>query len=948
MTINFDIDYSFNDKRKISGMILDNGIKIVFVSDNTIKLSSCTVTVGAGSFQDDYEGSAHFLEHLLFMGSTKYPDYNEYHSYIQTCGGEENAFTADDITCYYIGIESAFLEKGIDMLSWFFRDPILDKKYIKSEMNIIDAEHNKNILSDMWITHDMFKKFIITNKFNKFTTGNNESLKNITRDDILNYYNKYYCTNNICVCIVDSIPLSTMIKKYLNYFNDIPLRTYNHKNKLEEKVKFVNEQLIIYSTVSKYNILNIYIPLPYNKKSHDDYIILKFIIYLLATEYETSLSYYLKESLLIKSLNASYDSYYDDTVMLSIYFELYNDSKTNIETIITTLIHYINELKKLDNKMIEKLYNNYRKILMMQGLYNDESSIDVGKTITINIIYDNERYALLRDYITSPYSIKILQLIKMKINSINYDNFKITTNVNFLNIDKKDFKKNVYYNQLYKLIQYKPKYGNIDNKIKNDFNMLIPLENINFNLDLNVNIDTKFYKCKNKIDIPQRYNYKGDKRVMDVYILDYNKYDNPISSFVIMQHNPLFLNKDYDYIVKIYTQLCGKIINYYVNVMNDYNMHIFIYLKDDTLVFEITGMDNLIKTYIIEIIQKIDIIKIFDDKYKNYFNDIVSDLIEIYENNKYNSPYELCNQYLSINILNNYKPNELIEILKKLNWNEFKKKCNNMFLHNKYYFLIVGNFLNCTNNSKYIYNNDNDITSLINMIVSINKGNNDVNEKEVINNEFNFNNYTLSQHDMNINEINNCVYKCYLIESKNYLIESKSYDVYSYIKNKLICNIISELINEPLFTQIRTDDKLGYIVKCKFNTFKKNNNYCFLITYIIQSSFPIKKIMNSIKKFNIKYAENINKNKNDISKKIKRLIKSKILLYSKKYESLNEEVIDYINVICNKTFMFDVNNQYVKVLKKIKVSDIYKYIVKIFDNDNQTFDIIIDTSKKQK
>lgn len=936
MTIKFDIDYSFNDKRKISGMILDNGIKIVFVSDNTIKLSSCTVTVGAGSFQDDYEGSAHFLEHLLFMGSTKYPDYNEYHSYIQTCGGEENAFTADDITCYYIGIESAFLEKGIDMLSWFFRDPILDKKYIKSEMNIIDAEHNKNILSDMWITHDMFKKFIKTTKFNKFTTGNNDSLKNITRDDILSYYNKYYCTNNLCVCIVDSLPLSAMTKKYLHFFNDIPIRTHNHKKNKEEKVEFVNEQLIIYSSVSKYNILNIYIPLSYTKKNHDDYIILKFILYLIATEYETSLSYYLKELLFIKELHASYDCYYDDTVMLSIYFELYNDSKTNIETIIATLINYINELKKLDNKMIEKLYNNYRKILMMQGLYKDESSIDVGQTITINIINDNERYALLRDYITSPYSNKILQLIKMKINSINYDNFKITTNVNFLNIDKKEFKKNLYYKQLYKLAQYKPKYvNNIDNKIKNDFNMLIPLENVNFNMDLN-----SINKSKNKVDIPQSYKYDGDKRVMGVYILDYNKYDNPISSFVIIQQNPLFLNKDYIYIVKIYINLCYKIINYYVNVMNDYNMHISIYLESESLVFEITGMDNLMKTYIMELIQKIDIIKIFDDKYKNYFNDIISDLIETYENNKYNNPYELCNQYLSIHILNKYKPSELIEILKKLNWNEFKKKCNNMFLHNKYYFLIVGNFLNCTNNSKYVCNND--ITSLINMIVSI-KGSNDVNKEEV-NNEFNFNNYTLSQNDINTNEINNCIYKCYLIDSK-------SYDVHDYkmvIKNKLICNIISELINEPLFTQIRTDDKLGYIVRCKFNTFKHNNNYCFLITYLIQSSFPIKKIMNSIKKFNIKYAKNINKNKNDISKKIKRLIKSKILVYSKKYESLNKEVDDYINVICNKTFMFDINKQYVKVLKKIKVNDIYKYIVKLFDDKNQSFDIIIDTSKNNQ
>jgi secreted Zn-dependent insulinase-like peptidase len=103
--------------------------------------------------------------------------------------------------------------------------------------------------------------------------------------------------------------------------------------------------------------------------------------------------------------------------------------------------------------------------------------------------------------------------------------------------------------------------------------------------------------------------------------------------------------------------------------------------------------------------------------------------------------------------------------------------------------------------------------------------------------------------------------------------------------------------------------------------------------------------MNSIKKFNIKYAKFINKNKNEITKKIKRLIKSKILLYSKNYESLNEEVDDYINVICNQTYVFDINKQYVKILKKISVSDIYEYIVKLFGNKIQSFDIVIDTNK---
>jgi secreted Zn-dependent insulinase-like peptidase len=640
--------------------------------------------------------------------------------------------------------------------------------------------------------------------------------------------------------------------------------------------------------------------------------------------------------MLIKSLYARYEYFYDDTVILAIYINLYNDDKHNIDTIIAKIVNYVNELKKLNNNVIEKLYNNYRKILMVKGLYNDDSSIDVGQIITINMIYDDVRYALLREYITSPYSTKILQLIKMKINSINYDNFKISTNVNFLDISKKEFKKSKYYNQLYKLVSYNPilPKPEINHKSETNFNMLIPLENVNFNMDILVkkcDIDSKPVKVK----------YNDDKRVRGVYMLSCNKYNNPISKFVIIKRNSLFVNKDFTYIVNIYIQLCYKIINYYVNVMNDYNMHIKIYLDNECLIFEISGMDNLLKTFIINIIQKMDIINMFNDKYKNYFNDIVNDTIEAYENNKYDNPYELCNQYLSINILNNYKPCELIKILKNLNWNEFKKICNNMFSYNKYYFLIVGNFLTCMDIGKGSIDGCGDIINFINMIIdkNNNNGNNTI-SKDSKNKEFNFNNYILTKNDVNVNEINNCIYKCYLIDTRKYNTESYN----DIIKYKLICNIISELINEPLFTQIRTDEKLGYIVRCKYNTFNQNNNYCFIITYLIQSTFPTKKIMNSIKTFNIKYAKIINKNKNDINKKIKRLIESKILLFSKKYESLNEEVDDYIKVICNKTFMFDINEQYVKVLKKIKISDIYDNIIKIFDKKNHSFNIVIDTT----
>ena len=214
-----------NEKRKIEGYILPNKIRLVLISDPDINMSSCSVGIGAGYLQDEFPGTAHFLEHLLFMGSEKYPEQNEYHSYIQNNGGSDNAFTSDNMTCYYLSLETSFLKKGIEMLSWFFRLPLLDEKHISSEMEIIDSEHKKNILMDNWIMDDIFKNFIEDNsKYKKFGTGNLESLKGIVKNDILNFYNKYYTTDNIFVCIVDSKKICDMFTEYVKYFIEIPLK----------------------------------------------------------------------------------------------------------------------------------------------------------------------------------------------------------------------------------------------------------------------------------------------------------------------------------------------------------------------------------------------------------------------------------------------------------------------------------------------------------------------------------------------------------------------------------------------------------------------------------------------------------------------------------------------------------------------------------------------------
>ena len=87
----FDIIKNENDNRNIKGIILKNGIKLVIISDPNIIKSGCCVGVNAGYLQDEYSGTAHFLEHLLFMGSSKFKKQNDFLNYIGSNCGESNA-----------------------------------------------------------------------------------------------------------------------------------------------------------------------------------------------------------------------------------------------------------------------------------------------------------------------------------------------------------------------------------------------------------------------------------------------------------------------------------------------------------------------------------------------------------------------------------------------------------------------------------------------------------------------------------------------------------------------------------------------------------------------------------------------------------------------------------------------------------------------------------------
>lgn len=141
---------SLTDQRLYQKIKLSNGLSVLLVSDPETESSAAALKVNVGSWHNPVEipGLAHFLEHMLFLGTEKYPDPDEYSDFMQTHGGSQNAYTASEETAYFFNIESSHFEEGLDRFSQFFIAPNFDANLVEREKNAVDAEFNSGLQQD--------------------------------------------------------------------------------------------------------------------------------------------------------------------------------------------------------------------------------------------------------------------------------------------------------------------------------------------------------------------------------------------------------------------------------------------------------------------------------------------------------------------------------------------------------------------------------------------------------------------------------------------------------------------------------------------------------------------------------------------------------------------------------------------------------------------------------
>ncbi len=942
----FDVDLAINDNRDIRGIILPNKIKIILISDQDILKSTCSVGIGAGYLQDEFDGTAHFLEHLLFMGSEKYPEQNEYSSYIISSGGNYNAFTSDNMTMYYLELESNFLKKGIEMLSWFFSKPLLNMKNIESELEIINSEHEKNLLNDNWIIDDLFKHFMLTNnKFNKFGTGNSQSLKNIKKEDIMKFYNTYYTTCNMSVCIIDSKSIDSMIADYVGFFSNIESKIYSEKSNRfkKEKLELIPNNLIVFKSVTEYNFLNFNLVFKADEYNQIDYQLINILCWFIGTEYDKSLYFYLKENDIIKNLTCSLDYFFDFEAIVNIKFIVNQPNLDTIVTITNVFNDLLNKLIELKEADFKELYQAYQKINILNCMYSDNNKgSDYAIQVVENLFKGDPNLAILRPYILPTYEKSIYSRYLEILNSLI---IKLITNIQFVN---KDFLKSKWYNTEYFIHTYK--FVDSNNKLIKDFDF--NLKNLIGIKDFNIKTDLTQSSVDKKL-IPKLIE-KNDLLKREIYYLEANKYNKPIGSITLIRENNLLKDKKNIVIMSIFLNIYFDILNYYLEVMAQYNMYFNASVTNNKIIYSFYGLNYIINNFISEILKKIDPDTIFNNpKTQLYFNKIIRDSKENIKNIKYESPYHRCSQIQSILFNDFYLPHEQLELLDSLTFQDFKSNVLECLKYQNETFIIVGipNLLLNFNKKDSMYSISND-TNYIIQALSLDPKRYLISEPndKIINIPYKLS-YKFNPKDINKKEKNNCLIQNFLINTigiqyKNNVITINS--IQEIIKNKLICSIASSILHEYFFDRVRTEDKLGYIIKCNSIFNNIGNNYVFVIYYLVQSNFKISNIKKSFNNFNKFFYNDIKENKKKYEDFFTTVIESKKLTFEKPFVDLEEEVSTYVKSFISDYKNFNLNSIVLEVISTIKFKDVLNVIFNITGNKIKSSYIIFETNHKNK
>lgn len=370
---------SDSDYRNYKYLELANGLRVLLVSDSRTDKAAAALDVLVGSGQDpeNRAGLAHFLEHMLFLGTEKFPDAGAYQAYISENGGSHNAYTSFEHTNYFFDIDKAKFEPALARFSQFFIAPLFTDQYVEREKNAVHSEYQAKIKDDARRELDVFKSVINqAHPFAKFSVGNLDTLSGDTvalRKDLIDFYHRYYSAQRMTLTLYGNESISELETLALRYFSEIPRRDIPELAPIAEPVLAAEELPLMIELIpeAERRELSINFPLPEQLRVYENKPV-EYIANLLGHEGSGSLLSMLKEEGLAESLSAGSGLNYRGGSMLSINIGLTVEGLENRDRVIEAVFATITQIAKTG--IAKHRYDEQSRLAEIQFRFKDNGN----------------------------------------------------------------------------------------------------------------------------------------------------------------------------------------------------------------------------------------------------------------------------------------------------------------------------------------------------------------------------------------------------------------------------------------------------------------------------------------------------------------------------------------------------------------------------------------------
>ncbi len=204
---------------------LENGLRVLLLEDHRSPVVSFQVwyRVGSRNERPGATGLAHFLEHMMFKGTSTYGP-RMFATLVEQNGGQDNAFTGQDLTSYFVNIAADKLDLVIALEADRMRDLLLDPKEFQSERMVVMEERRLRTEDDPegFLAEELSAIAFLAHPYRSPTVGWMEDIRRLSVEELRTFYRTYYVPNNALVVAAGDFKAADLLEKIRQHFGPIP------------------------------------------------------------------------------------------------------------------------------------------------------------------------------------------------------------------------------------------------------------------------------------------------------------------------------------------------------------------------------------------------------------------------------------------------------------------------------------------------------------------------------------------------------------------------------------------------------------------------------------------------------------------------------------------------------------------------------------------------------